>query len=81
MTARVITGQEAETIRDARTIRATRRERTGLMQALLDGQMVHFDDTRSHFNSVALRRRHQLRLHTALDGTGGRYWWAEGETS
>lgn len=74
MAARIVPPAEAEEVRSAA---APGPSESAALDALLKGQMVHFDDVRSHFNSVRLRQRHGLLLRSRGDGAGGRFYWTE----
>jgi len=79
MTTRIVPPAEADRIRSG----SRRRSPTSgpdPLPALLSGQMVHFDDLRTHFNAVRIRRDHGLLLRYRADGAGGRFYWLEAET-
>jgi hypothetical protein len=80
MTARVLSPEEAEEVRRSIPAPAPYPGGPSPLDALLAGNMVHFDDTRSHFNAVRLRRDHGQLLRSRTDGKGGRFYWLEAET-
>lgn len=65
---RIITGPETDTIRD-RT--------TDLIRAMLDGGVLHYTDSKRHFNATSIASKHGRKLRSKSDGFGGRYWWIE----
>jgi hypothetical protein len=73
MTARIVPPSEGQAVREGAPARDTLAD---ILPALLTGEMVHFDDRRSHFNASAIRRFGR-RLRTRDDDNGGRYYWTE----
>jgi hypothetical protein len=65
---RIITGSEAESIRD---------QPPRLLRALLAGAVLHFPDSGRHFNATTIAKAHGRKLRSKSDGEGGRYWWVE----
>jgi hypothetical protein len=67
---------DGERVRSSYRGAGRRVQHPALLEALLAGEVVHFDDTRVHYNASELRKTYDVIVRTKLDGNGGRYWWA-----
>jgi hypothetical protein len=71
---RILTGPDAELVRAE-----ARYHDAALLQALVQGEVLHYPDEANHFNAARLKAQ-GLRLRTRKAPQGGRYWWVESIT-